>query len=42
MGLARFATVEQYSAKFMELARFALNLVPYEESKTEQFLDGLH
>jgi len=35
-------TMEQYSAKFMELAMFALNLIPYKESKTERFLDGLH
>jgi len=35
-------TVEQYFAKFMELARFALNLIPDKESKTERFLDGLH
>jgi hypothetical protein len=35
-------TVEQYSAKFMELARFALNLILDEETKTKRFLDGLH
>jgi len=34
--------VEQYAAKFMELARFALNLVPDEETKTERFQEGLH
>jgi hypothetical protein len=28
-------TVEQYSARFMELARFAVNLIPDEESKAE-------
>ncbi|XP_062161924.1 uncharacterized protein LOC133868950 [Alnus glutinosa] len=28
-------TVEQYSARFMELARFAANLIPDEESKAE-------
>ncbi|XP_062164957.1 uncharacterized protein LOC133871539 [Alnus glutinosa] len=35
-------TVEQYVAKFMELARFALNLVPDEETKTERFHEGVH
>jgi hypothetical protein len=35
-------TVELYVAKFMELARFALNLVPDEESRTERFQEGLH
>jgi len=28
-------TVEQYFARFMELARFATNLIPDEESKAE-------
>jgi hypothetical protein len=35
-------TVEQYSAKFMELARFATNLIPDEESKAERFENGLY
>jgi hypothetical protein len=35
-------TVEQYSAKFIELARFATNLIPDEESKAEQFENGLN
>ncbi|XP_059446561.1 uncharacterized protein LOC132178124 [Corylus avellana] len=35
-------TIELYAAKFMELARFALNLVPDEESRTERFQEGLH
>jgi hypothetical protein len=30
-------TVEQYSARFMELARFAANLIPGEETKAERF-----
>jgi len=30
-------TVEQYSTRFMELARFAANLIPDEESKVERF-----
>jgi hypothetical protein len=30
-------TVEQYSTKFIELARFAANLIPDEESKAERF-----
>jgi hypothetical protein len=30
-------TVEQYSTKFIELARFAANLIPDEESKFERF-----
>jgi hypothetical protein len=34
-------SVEQYSARFMELARFALNLIPDEESKAERFENGL-
>lgn len=34
-------TVEQYSARFMELARFAVNLIPDEESKAERFEHGL-
>jgi hypothetical protein len=33
-------TVEQYSARFMELARFAVNLIPDEESK--EFENGLN
>jgi hypothetical protein len=35
-------TVEQYSAKFMELARLATNLIPDEESKAECFENGLN
>jgi hypothetical protein len=35
-------SVEQYSARFMELARFALNLIPNEESKAERFENGLN
>jgi hypothetical protein len=35
-------TVEQYSAKFTELARFATNLIPDEESKAERFENGLN
>jgi ribosomal protein L37AE/L43A len=35
-------TVEQYSARFMELARFAANLIPDEESKAERFENGLN
>jgi hypothetical protein len=35
-------TIELYAANFMELARFALNLVPDEESRTERFQEGLH
>jgi hypothetical protein len=35
-------TVEQYSAKFLELSRFAPNLVPDEESKAERFENGLN
>jgi hypothetical protein len=35
-------TVEQYSARFMELARFAVNLIPDEESKAERFENGLN
>jgi hypothetical protein len=35
-------TVELYAAKFMELARFALNLVPDEESRTERVQEGLY
>lgn len=31
-------TVEQYSNKFVELSRYALNLVLDEEAKTERFL----
>jgi len=34
-------SVEQYSARFMELARFALNLIPDEKSKAERFKNGL-
>jgi hypothetical protein len=34
-------SVEQYSARFMELARFALNLILDEESKAESFKNGL-
>jgi len=35
-------TVEQYSARFIELARFAANLIPDEESKAERFENGLN
>jgi hypothetical protein len=35
-------TVEQYSAKFIELSRFTTNLIPDEESKAEQFKNGLN
>jgi hypothetical protein len=35
-------TVEQYSARFMELARFAANLIPDEETKAERFENGLN
>jgi len=35
-------TVEQYSARFMELARFAINLIPNEESKAERFEHALN
>jgi hypothetical protein len=35
-------SVDQYSARFMELARFALNLIPDEESKAERFENGLN
>jgi hypothetical protein len=35
-------TVEQYSARFMELARFAANLIPEEETKAERFENGLN
>jgi hypothetical protein len=35
-------TVEQYSARFIELARFAANLIPDEESKAEHFEHGLY
>jgi hypothetical protein len=35
-------TVEQYSAKFLELSRFAPNLVPDEESKAERFENCLN
>jgi hypothetical protein len=35
-------TVEQYSARFMELARFATNLIPGEESKEKRFENGLN
>ena len=34
-------TVELYAAKFMELARFAINLVPNDESMAERFQEGL-
>jgi hypothetical protein len=34
--------VEQYSARFLELSRFAPNLVPDEESKAERFENGLN
>jgi hypothetical protein len=35
-------TVEQYSTRFLELSRFAPNLVPNEESKAERFENGLN
>lgn len=35
-------TMDQYSAKFMELARFVANLIPDEESKAECFENGLN
>jgi len=35
-------TVEQYSSRFIELARFGLNLIPDEESKAERFKNGLN
>jgi hypothetical protein len=35
-------TVEQYFTKFIELARFATNLIPDEESKAERFENGLN
>ncbi|XP_062166984.1 uncharacterized protein LOC133873276 [Alnus glutinosa] len=35
-------TVEQYSARFMELARFAANLIPDEERKAKRFENGLN
>lgn len=34
--------VEQYYARFMELAKFAANLMPDEESKAERFENGLN
>jgi hypothetical protein len=34
-------TVEQYSAEFLKLSRFALHLIPDEETKAERFRDGL-
>jgi hypothetical protein len=34
--------VEQYSAKFMKLARFAANLIPDKESKAERFENVLN
>lgn len=34
-------TIEQYSTKFIELSKFAPNLIPNEETKAERFLDGL-
>ncbi|XP_062164975.1 uncharacterized protein LOC133871563 [Alnus glutinosa] len=35
-------TVEQYSAKFIELSRFGLNIIPDEETKSERFENGLN
>jgi len=35
-------TVEQYSSRFIELAKFGLNLIPDEESKAERFENGLN
>jgi hypothetical protein len=35
-------TVEQYFARFIELARFAANLIPDKESKAERFEHGLN
>ncbi|XP_062170953.1 uncharacterized protein LOC133876716 [Alnus glutinosa] len=34
--------VEQYSTRFMELARFAANLIPDEETMAERFENGLN
>jgi hypothetical protein len=34
--------VEQYSARFMELTRFAANIIPDEESKVERFENSLN
>jgi hypothetical protein len=35
-------TVEQYSSRFIELVRFAANLIPDKESKVECFENGLN
>ena len=35
-------TMEQYSIKFIELARLGINLIPDEVSKTEHFENGLN
>jgi hypothetical protein len=35
-------TVEKYSARFMELARFTANLIIDEETKAERFENGLN
>jgi hypothetical protein len=35
-------TVEQYSTRFMELARFVANLILDEETKAERFENGLN
>jgi hypothetical protein len=35
-------TVEHYSARFMELARFVANLIPDKESKAERFENDLN
>jgi hypothetical protein len=34
--------VEQYTTKYMKLARFALNLIPDEKLKSKRFYDGLY
>jgi hypothetical protein len=34
-------TVEQYSAEFLKLSRYAPHLIPNEETKAERFRDGL-
>ena len=34
-------TPELYATKFMELARFAINLVPDDEAMAERFQEGL-
>jgi hypothetical protein len=34
--------MEQYSTKFIELARFATNLIPDKESKAKRFENGIN